>query len=645
MSNQASRQRATARWRGVEDYFAALTNGGTPSEPRDPAISADGSRVACTVGLRADLESAARTAVLVTAADGSGTPTLVQYDLDLRRPRFAPVGDRLAVIAGDGVALVDGGEVRPLPALDGLAEHIAWSPDGARLLAVVADPGADAAGAQGSGRLSSGEPDWFPHVMADQPLGGWRRVHVIDVDDPVAWRVVSPDGTTVWEAEWCGGDRIVAVTSSSPEEAAWFAAAATVIDVGSATAVSGFLPPDGRCIGLPVGHPDGDRFAVVTATCSDRTVVAGDVTVVDIATGHAAELRLGIDVTWLAWLSADRLLVVGQRGLETVVAEADVPTGGVRDRWASTDLTCGLRYPEAAVSASGACALVVEGYATRPELSVLDPSAAAPVPVTRFAGDTAAVTASVGRSSVVSWLAPDGAAIEGLLAAPDGDGPFPVVTYVHGGPVWAWRNRWSMGYPYTHLLVRAGFAVFHPNPRGSTGRGEAFRAMVIGDLGGAESLDILSGLDHLVATGVADPARLGVLGGSHGGFMAAQLVTLTDRFAAAVPYAPVTHWPSMCLTTNDVAAQDRLVGDGAPSPLDAVDRVTTPTLVITGSRDLITPASQGLMFHRALALRGVPTQYAEYPLEGHGVRAFPANIDFSVRVIDWFDRWLNGSGG
>lgn len=635
--------RGTPLWERVAGYFEALHGPGfgAPGEPTDPALSHDGGALACTVTVRTDLESAPRSFVLV--CDSLGGERLYGHGFaSLRTPRWSPTDRRFAALAvaedgGVQPVVVDGDHVATLPELPGLAEQVQWSPDGTRLLALVADPGADAAGAQGSGRMSrAGAADWLPVVLADRPVGGWRRLWRLE-PGAARWERVSPDGMTCWEAAWSGPGRIVAVVSDRPEEAAWFGA--RVVELGTGDARPVVDPAAGRCVGLPAVSPDGRWVAVVTATCSDRTVVAGDVTLTDTSSGHAEELDLGgLDVTWQGFRSATVLVVAGQRELATVVAEYDVATRTQRELWVSEDATCGQRYPEVGVSAAGV-ALVVEGYRRPPELAVLGAAGPTVRRSFRHAGHDA-VLATAGDVRPVRWTAPDGTAVDGLVVVPPGTGPFPTVTYVHGGPVWAWRSRWSMGYAYAPLFARMGFAVFHPNPRGSSGRGEAFRAAVLGDLGGAEHLDLLSGIDRLVDEGIADPARLGVFGGSHGGFMAAWLVTVTDRFRAAVPYCPVTDWRFMRLTTNDVAAQDHLLaGRPGRDPLAAVGAVTTPTLVLTGSRDLITPASQGLAFHRALAEQGVTTGYVEYPLEGHGVRSFPAQIDFSARALGWFEHF------
>ena len=649
--------RGSATWQRVSDHYHQLfaPGFGVSGEPCDPAIASDGSTTACTVLIRSDLESAPRLAVQIQNSTGMRT---IDAPCDVRLPRFAQDGAvravrlaALADLAADGmfdVVMIDNDEIHPLPTLPGVAETIAWSPDGSTLLAIVADAGADAAGAQGSGRISRGDiPEWMPVVMGDQPgegtpVGGWRRVWTIRPGLETAWSCISPDGVTCWEAVWCGLSDIVAIISDRPDEAAWFEARVARIDLvsrSSTTLANG--NGNGMCVGLPTATPDGLTTAVVRASCSDRTVVAGDVYI--IRAGVESRLPTAdIDVTWQSFRTNELLVIAGQRGLYTVIAEVNVVTGDVSERWSSLLETCGQRYPEVAIASNcDAIAMVREGYGTPPELTVL--VAAGPQRATTsltHAGHHAMLE-SAGTLEPVAWTAPDGTLIDGLVACPAGEGPFPLITYVHGGPVWAWRSRWTMGYPYTALFVRNGFAVFHPNPRGSSGRGEAFRAAVLGDLGGAEAGDILSGIDHLESIGIADPQRLGVFGGSHGGFMAAWLITVTQRFGAAVPYCPVTEWEFMRLTTNDMAAQDHLLADGiANSPLEHVDRVVTPTLLFTGSRDLITPASQGLALHRALAERGVPTGYVEYPLEGHGVRTFPAQIDFSARSLNWFERFL-----
>jgi dipeptidyl aminopeptidase/acylaminoacyl peptidase len=206
-----------------------------------------------------------------------------------------------------------------------------------------------------------------------------------------------------------------------------------------------------------------------------------------------------------------------------------------------------------------------------------------------------------------------------------------------------------MGSHIVPLLVSRGFAVFHPNPRGSSGRGPQFARLVCGQMGGDDTQDLIAGVQELVNRGVADPERLGVFGGSYGGFMSSWLVTQTDIFAAAVPQAPVTDWYSQHLTSN-IAVFDRLFLDADPytgggayferSPAFLASRVKTPVLLTAGGLDECTPPTQAIEFHRALREHGVETALAIYPQEGHGVRTFPAVIDQAARVLAWFERFM-----
>jgi dipeptidyl aminopeptidase/acylaminoacyl peptidase len=247
----------------------------------------------------------------------------------------------------------------------------------------------------------------------------------------------------------------------------------------------------------------------------------------------------------------------------------------------------------------------------------------------------------------VQWTAPDGLEIDGYLVAPAGDGPHPLILNVHGGPVWSYAEWFPRAS--TSWLVSRGYAVLMPNPRGSTGRGRAFLELVIGDMGGADAHDDLAGVDSLVDLGVADPDRVGVTGGSYGGFMSCWLPVVDQRFKASVAISPVSDYYSQHWNSNIGGWDSWFLGgkpeDGAAhyrerSPVFFADRVVTPTLLTAGTEDRCTPPGQAIEFYRALHERGVPVEVAIYPGEGHGVRKFPAFLDLMTRMTAWFERFM-----
>jgi dipeptidyl aminopeptidase/acylaminoacyl peptidase len=199
------------------------------------------------------------------------------------------------------------------------------------------------------------------------------------------------------------------------------------------------------------------------------------------------------------------------------------------------------------------------------------------------------------------------------------------------------------------MLLKRGYAILQPNPRGSSGRGQDFARKIFGDIGGAEATDHLSGIDNLVAQGLADPKRLCVTGGSHGGFMTSWLIGQDSRFVAAVALAPVTNWVSEQLASNipdfcTISLADRYDNEGGEyfkrSPIMHAHKVRTPTLNICGALDRCTPPSEAVQFHNALLQNGVKSVLVMYPEEGHGVRQFPAMIDYAARMVGWFEDHL-----
>lgn len=403
-------------------------------------------------------------------------------------------------------------------------------------------------------------------------------------------------------------------------------------------------------MGWPSASPSGACVAIVEAVCSDRWFVAGDLKLLDAASGTAHAIDTNrVDIAHTEWRSEHQLLLVGHRRFETVIGVCDTRAGSFTEIWASDELTTpGLFASASGFRETGDCVLVGEGFKRAPQIAVIEGGRYRPVK--SFDLGYAQATEAIRDVERLTWKAPDGLDIDGWLLTPKGEGPHPTVMAIHGGPVGHWRPRWlARGTMYALVLIQRGYAVFLPNPRGSAGYGQDFARAVVGDMGGADTYDYLSGLDHLVATGVADPDRLGITGVSYGGFMSYWLITQDRRFAAAVPVAPVSNHVTQHLISNIPHFVALFLDDTyhnptgkyfERSPVMHAHKVTTPTLSICGALDRCTPPQEAVQFHNALLENGVNSVLVTYPEEGHGVRKLPAAIDYTARLVQWFEAHL-----
>lgn len=651
--------RQTPLYCEIEAHFkAALAPGfGRISGATDPAPSPDGRMIACTGSRLERLDGVPRTRICLVNLGSDTVEEITTGPNDDLMPRWSPDSTQLAFLSDRAQSgqhqlylLSAGrlGEARSTPWIEGTVEYLAWAPDGRSILLGVAGPGADIADAQGAGSTAAPTeslPAWMPHVDAGVSDNQWRRLWLYDLAAATS-RLVSRRGLNVWEATWTGNDRIAAIVSRAPREGAWYTAWLAAIDVHTGEDTTIYESP--RQLGILAASPRGERLAVIQALCSDRGLVAGDVLLFTEVDGPPQVVDMaGVDVTHLSWLDERRLFFTGLRGLMTVFGEADTASGEIHEIW-STRESCGRFVPHAAPMRDGAVALVLQSYHRFPELVVVRDGTPSSVADLSHAGSAYLLRVG-GTLDDVRWTAPDGLHIEGLLARPGTPGPHPLIVNVHGGPVWAYRNTWWLFEDITRLLVSRGYAVLHPNPRGSFGRGQAFAEHVYGDMGGADTDDLLSGIEALVTRGVADTTRVGIMGVSYGGFMASWLITRTDRFAAAASMSPVNDWLSMHYTTyfpdfDRLFLQDEPSNAGGQyttrSPIMFAHRVRTPTLHTAGGLDEATPASQAVEFHHALLERGVPSELAVYPQEGHDVHRFPAVIDRCTRLVAWFERFM-----
>lgn len=654
--------RETSLFEEVEAFYRSVLEPGFGSArpAGDPAPSPDGRWLAFR-GERLDrLEGHALGRICLVGADGSGLRQVTHGPNDDSEPRWSPDGVHLSFRSDreakgrHQVYLLDGGlpaEARQLTTLPGVVEWHRWSADGARMLVGLAGTSAEQADALGSGTLGGEQevPAWVPAVESSDDAEAERRsLWLVQVGSGEARRI-SSDARNVWEADWCGGGHAVAITSDGAGEDAWYGAGASLFDLE--TGEERPLATSEVQLGWVAGSPAGDRVALIEAICSDRVVVCGDLRLIDVARGAMSPVDLGdVDASRALWLDDDRLLVFGRRGLTSLVLEISVGDQDVRELW-TTDGSMGELYHPSGAAFNGGAAVLTSSHTRPPSIVVVsgdgtERAVAAP----RHAGHDV-VLGAFARREVMRWKAPDGLEIEGLLTVPRGDGPFPLVLDVHGGPIGNADDR----FPGTldSLLLSRGFAILEPNPRGSTGHGQDFARRVVGDMGGLDVGDVLAGVDAAVAAGVADPDRLVLTGGSYGGFMAAWIPTRDHRFKASVSISPVTDWWSERFDSSLGAWVGDFLG-GEPldisdeysgrSPVLQAEKVTTPVLLTSGRHDRATPVGQAVEFYRALREHGVPSEVVVYPQEGHGVGEFPAIIDLATRTVAWFERFLPEAG-
>jgi len=257
-----------------------------------------------------------------------------------------------------------------------------------------------------------------------------------------------------------------------------------------------------------------------------------------------------------------------------------------------------------------------------------------------------ASSAALGGMEEITATAPDGYPVHGWVTKPTGAGPHPVVLQIHGGP------HAQYGYALhdeTQVIAGAGYAVVYGNPRGSSGYGRAHGRAIIGDFGGVDRDDVLALLDAALAEPDLDATRVGVMGGSYGGFLTAWLLGETDRFAAAIVERALAA-PDSFLGSSDIGPHflDGYFGREpqrltAQSPLARADKISTPTLVVHAEQDWRCPVEQGQRLYVALRRNGTDAELLLFPGEGHELSrsGLPSHrVARFAAILDWWGRHL-----
>lgn len=609
----------------------------------EPRLSPSGERIAVLVTRVNEPDNRYETELALVEVATRGVRVLSRRP-GLSSPRFTPDGASLVFVADDAtgqaqafVVPVAGGEPRRITEVAGGVEQIALSPDGTRLAFIAPDPAPKRAGLE---RWNDGFEvghDGFRTMAAPRPSHLWLVPYAGGAPrrltsgasslstslgtSPIAW---SPDGTRL-------AIRRTLSAHSGDAGTSW------IETVDAATgAVRAFT---GSRAGE--GHPafSGDGTTVAYLASRDGDPGSGDeLHAAPAGGGPGRTLSRGLDRS-IGWFFATPSgFLVGGNDHTRVGLWALAPGGAARP----LELGPVVEFTDLDRGPSGAIALAGSERARPPELYFKADPDAAPVRLTDFNRDTAAL--ALGRSEALTWTSSDGVAADGVVTFPpdfDAKRRWPLVLYIHGGPTGSSNESFS---ELAQLLAARGFVVLQPNYRGSDNLGDAFQRGIVSGAGSGPGRDVIAGVEALKRLGYVDPERVAVSGWSYGGFMTVWMLGHYPGFRAAVAGAAALDLVDM-YALSDLNVMPRHAITGSPwtegreakyreeSPLTNVTKIETPTLILSCAGDSRVAVTQSYKLFRALEDRKVETQFVAYPCTTH----LPPD---PVRQRDVYARWI-----
>ena len=491
-------------------------------------------------------------------------------------------------------------------------------------------------------------------VEVYEELGQDREVFVATPEDEATPRRLRVEGS-VYQALWSPtGDRVAVAVAPSPwVDDFYMLQRVKVVDVRTGRVIAE-IQNEGK-LGEIAWSPSGDRLALISGE-NINDPAAGRLLVADASGGAPQDILPGFEghVEDIDWVERDAIRYLASVGVGSRYASVSPRGDGDRVLYESDEMAIG----EIAVSADGRTTGFVASTPEHPsEAYVMQRNQ----PQRLTYSNPWLEDVRLADHEIVTYEARDGLEIQGILIRPLDYEPgqrYPLILSVHGGPEAHDDNGWLTSYADLGQLAAArGYAVFFPNYRGSTGRGVEFSVLSQADPAGKEFDDLVDAVDHFVEIGLADPERVGVTGGSYGGYATGWLATrYTDHFAAGVMFVGISNKVSKVGTT-DIPNEEFLVhAMKRPwddwqfflerSPIYYADDTETPLLIMHGAEDPRVDAGQSHELFRHLKLRSdAPVRLVLYPGEGHGNRRATARYDYSLRSLRWFDHYLKGPGG
>jgi dipeptidyl aminopeptidase/acylaminoacyl peptidase len=636
----------------------------------DAAISPSGEWIAYTVSVPRTAGDEAGGAYselyLVSAKTGEVMP-FITGKVNVRSPQWSPDGSRIAFLMARGekaktqVWMIpeNGGEAMPVTSSESGVAGFRWHPSGGKIGYIATTP------------PSKNEKDLdkrgYGFIFYEENLKP-RNLYIIDVAsmgggtgpgagaaDTAAAPQQITESVSVWSFEFSPDGKFAAAGISPRNliDEDYMFQKIYVIDL--ATKESRRLTDNPGKLGNFAWSPDGSMIAY-NAAKELKDHASSQVYVIPTRGGEARNLtepNFRGHGNWVGWKDKNTVVYRSSEGvyptLSTVPARGGKRTvivnaaysGVIFDDPSSTE---GFKYSAFVgntPSVPGDVYLWESGMKSPKRLTTVNPLMA---------------ERTLGKQEVVQYKARDGVEIEGLLVYPvdyrQGE-KYPLIVIVHGGPESNYSNGWVTSYSSpAQVLAGMGYAIFLPNYRASTGYGLEFALAGYNDAGGKEFDDVADGIDYLVARGIADQRRIGLGGGSYGGYAAAWFASYyTDKVRAVVMFVGISDLTSKRLTT-DIPYEELFVHSGKKleemwqqslerSPIYWAHQSKTAVLIIGGAADTRVYPGQSIEFYRILKMNDKPAvRLVQYPGEGHGNGKQPGRIDVLYRELDWYNWYV-----
>ena len=635
-----------------------------------PQISPDGRRVVYQRNSMDIMTDRAASRLWIVRTDGSGNVPLTGRDVAESGAVWSPDGSRIAFTSAteNGAEihvhwLADGKTAR-LTQLNRSPRGLSWSPNGEQIafsmLVAEEPPVLVSAPAKPDDALWADEPRVTTRLNYERDGSGYietgyNHYFVVPAVGGSPRQVTSGKFHHTGTPEWSVDGKALIFSGNRNESWEHEFQNSEIyrvdIDTGDVVALTDRNGPDTS----PVVSPDGRKIAYLSYADKVRTYQVTKLHVMNTDGSDKAELLPDFDrsVSGLVWSKDSRSVYFQYDNHGDTKIAVTTLTGKMRDVAKNLGgTTIGRPYGGGSfsVAPSGRIAYThVTPY--RPaELAIVASQKSAPTVITSFNEDLlnwrdlGEVEELWYKSSV------DGRDIQGWVVKPPGFDPqknYPLLVENHGGPVSNYGARFS---PEVQLYAAAGYIVFYPNPRGSTGYGEAFGDLLFNNYPGDDYQDVMDGVDTLIESGLAHEEQLYVTGGSAGGIMTAWIVGKNNRFRAAAVIKPIMNWMSKTLTADNYYGYANYRYAGQPweniegymkfSPISLIGNVKTPTLVMVGTADMRTPISEAKQMYNALKILGIDTALIEVPGAPHNIADRPSQLITKVdHILAWFTKY------